>query len=169
MRFIFSALIAATITASAGAAESAVVRFAYSGVQGDVSAIGYMDIDDALFDGTSFQDIAQSNLVDFNFTMTNATDTHSWTLADLVPASLWFFDSTTATPDIVGQGGFVSDTLSLIASGSGHIQSSLGVVSNTSGDWAYVGPTTPVPLPAALPMLLAAIGGLGFAARRRRA
>jgi hypothetical protein len=33
---------------------------------------------------------------------------------------------------------------------------------------AVIGSTSPVPLPAAPPMLLAAVGGLGFAARRRK-
>lgn len=167
MKYI-AAIFAFALSMSAERSEAAPVQFSYAGTQGAVTASGYMVIDDALFDGSSFQGIFQSNLIDFSMTMTNSTSTFTWGLADLVTASRWFFDSSTAIPDIVGQGGYISNTLSLIAAGRGTMSSSLGYIGEPPyGDWNYEGPVSAVPAPAALPLFLLALGGLGFLYRRK--
>ncbi len=144
------------------------VQFDYYGAQGSVSASGYLVIDDSLFNGGGFQGIAQSNLLDFSLTQTNASTTFTWGFADLVSTSVWYFDSSATTPDIVGHGGYISLLNSLAASGTGAVGSSLGTVGHGFGDWTYAGTIAPVPVPVPFVLLLSSLAGLSLFARRKR-
>jgi hypothetical protein len=144
-------------------ASAVPVQFDYTGANGLVTATGSLIIDDSLFNGTAFQPIGQSNLINFSMTMTNASTSFTWGLADLVAASSWFFDSTTAVPDIVGQGGYVSLINALIAAGTGNLNSTLGSIANNQGDWIYVGEAVTVPEPHGLLVLGAGLVGMAVA------
>ncbi len=94
---------------------------------------------------------------------TTSSTTFTWDLPDLIPTSSWFYDSSTAIPDIVGMGGFVSSLNGLVAAGTGYMSSSFGSVSQPpfgNGDWTFAGPSTAGPVPSI--MLLLGTGFVGL-------
>jgi hypothetical protein len=86
-------------------AEAAIYRFeAISSSYGD---LGYLDYNSSVFDGTSFQFVANTNLLDLKF-----TDPISLAVVTTVgpPTDSTIFDSTGVLPTVVGGSGFTGGT-----------------------------------------------------------
>ncbi|WP_245853316.1 VPLPA-CTERM sorting domain-containing protein [Maliponia aquimaris] len=83
------------------------------------------------------------------------------------------WSSTSASITAIGDSFFVGTSATLIvptaASAYLFLGENDGIFSDNSGAYSVtIDYMSPVPLPAALPLLLVALGGLGFAARRRK-
>ena len=165
-RKLIGAVVGLAMMGMAGTAKALPIQFTYSGDSGTVSGSGFMVFDDTLLIG-SIVDVFQSNFIDFSFTMTNSSTSFTWGLVDLVPTSFWRFDNSTAIPDIIGMGGFISTTNSFIAASTGTISSTLGGINDSQGDWVFAGVVT-APEPSTLPLFATGLALLGFMGWRRR-
>jgi hypothetical protein len=169
---LFRTVLAVAAFASGSSVAFAIpVRFDYSGSNSSIAYTGWLSVDDSLFDGSGFQHLFQSQLLDFSMTAVTNSTTFTWGLADLIQTNVWFFDSTTPVPDIVGQGGYVSNLHFLIAAGRGHMSSSFGNVNEPptgNGDWTYAGPVA-VPEPMTLSLLGAGLFAVAALRRRKNA
>jgi hypothetical protein len=159
VRTALSRIVLLTLLASPGITLATPVQFDWTGNPGPVTGSGYLVIDDSLFDGSSSQFIADSLLLGFSATMINPSASETWTLADLVPSTGWLFDSSTASPAIVGAaGGLLSTKDNLFTSfgAPGDFNSNLGGV---PGSWSYVGALEPTKVsePGTLALLLAGV------------
>ena len=155
-------LVAVVLLTGPMAAGATPIQFNYSGANSSVTYTGWLVIDDALFNGSADQSITQNNLLDFSMTAVTTSGSFTWGLADLNMYANWHFNSSGTTPDIVGQGGYISYTNDLLAWSTGAMSSDFGTVYD--GDWTVA---SSVPEPATITLLGFALAGLGLSRRRR--
>lgn len=129
--------------------------------------LGYLDYDSSVFDGTSFQYVANDKLLGINFT-------NPITLASVVTVGpltdFTIFDSTGLLPTVVGGAGYTGGTDS--TNGVWIAQTNFVLLAGTSFSdvsWSTsVVTASAVPEPETYAMMLAGLGLMGAVARRRK-
>lgn len=162
------ALLAAALAAlPMGPAEAAVYRFTAT-TSSTGSALGFLEYDSSVFDGSDFQWITNASLLDLSFEVPGsgfAIDTFG-PLGDST-----IFDSTGPLPTVVGGSGFTGGTTfndGVWIFGRTGVVLGTGTSSVTYEDVVWTTATvTGVPEPATFALL--ALGLAGVAAARRRA
>jgi hypothetical protein len=130
--------------------------------------LGYLDVDSAVFNHTSFQYIDNSQLLDLNF----VDPISSSVVTAIGPSGQGtFFDSTGILPTVVGGANFTGGTG--FANGVWIAGTNLVIVTNDSfNDVTWTTTTfsqgTATPLPAALPLFATGLGALGLLGWRRK-
>jgi len=161
------ALIASAVIAAgfAGVAHAAIDKFTATSASDGV--LGYFDMNATVFDGSSFQFVANTavTLIDF----VNPTD--GYTITSIGPASQGtFIDSSVVPPTVVGGSGFTGGT----DFGNGvWIYGSNGVILGDGGSGTNFSDVTwttsaATPEPATWAMLILGMGAMGAVLRRRR-
>jgi hypothetical protein len=173
-RKAFAAAATAAFFAIPFAADAATVRFEASGVAG---ISGFIEFDDSTFDSTTSQFVSNTEIVALSLDVFGAL----FSLADVVLTDATIINSFGVVPVIVNGSGNLADNgvtaISFFPDGFDGSpfdgNASMGV--GPSGflaqtdfyavNWVFV-PAT-IPLPAGLPLLVCALGGLAFLRRRK--
>lgn len=164
---LFSAAFAAAISA-AGMSNAAVLQFeAFSASAG---SLGYLQLDETTLDGTGFQFVYGTDLLDLSFTVPGTAT--ELTIADVDLTGATIFDSTSAVPTVVGGAGFTANSpiASVWIAGSSYVSMGLATFSDVTWVTTEVstGPSA-VPLPAGGLLLIGALGGLTAVRRKKNA
>ena len=146
---------------AATSAEASILRFTATSAASGV--LGYLDYDSSVFDGTSFQFVANTNLLDLKF-----VDPISSAVVTTIgpPGDSTIFDSTGALPTVVGGSGFTGGTNfadGVWIAGTSYV----ALTNDTFNDVSWTtGPA--VPEPATWALMLTGFGLAGLALRSRR-
>jgi hypothetical protein len=101
-----AAICAALLTIAPAIASAAPIRFVATG---NANVSGYVEFDDADFDGSPFQFLSNSEILDLSLQVFGET----FTLADVVTTDDTIIDSSGAIPVIVNGAGNLANNLSL--------------------------------------------------------